>query len=114
MFRTTITLFVCLAGLPLQADDDAETAEQKQLQEDNAAIEGIWRRTFRDKSGRELTTTNTERGGITNSSGRVRSGSSNTPTAPSRTDPTPGRSIRGRGATSIAFPETACTRSTAS
>lgn len=63
MFRTTITLILCLAGLALRADDEVAPSEEKQLQADYAAVEGVWRRTFRDKSGRELTTTKTERSG---------------------------------------------------
>jgi hypothetical protein len=63
MFRTTALLIILLAGLSVWADDTAAPSEDKQLQEDRAAIEGLWRRTFRDKSGRELTTTKIERAG---------------------------------------------------
>jgi hypothetical protein len=63
MSRTIIALIICLAGPAVSADEEAAPSKEKQLQEDSAAIEGVWRRTFRDKSGRELTTTKTEQAG---------------------------------------------------
>src|SRR5690606_12323712 len=41
-----------------------------QLQEDYAALQGIWRRTYRDKPGRELTTTKTAQAGKSTVTGR--------------------------------------------
>lgn len=63
MHRTTVLLIILLVGLSVRADAEAAPSEEKQLQQDRAAIEGVWRRTFRDTSGRELTTTKTERAG---------------------------------------------------